>query len=490
MGNILVNLDAWVPDQAVWNNRILYNAKNVYPGTMGYTPVQDYVSSTSAVDTERVRGAKTFRHSTTALTTIVGTRTKIKKLSGGATAFTDLSDGTYATDSEFGFWSMAQYGTLAVMTNQADNIKKYDIVEAAATVSDLGGSPPRAKHIMTVKDFLVVANTETVPHRVQWSDIFLAEQWGSGLADYQDLPDGGRVMSVLGGEVGYLFQERMIRAMQFTPGADYAFQIDPVDQNRGSAAYQGLVGVGSSGFYLAHDGFFYFNGGASTPIGTDKVDNWFATNAASTSLSRTVAGIDPRKKLIFWSFISNENTDASLNVSIPDKMLIYHWPSKRFAWAQIAISAYADISVAGTTLEAMGNIDTLPYSMDSGVYNSDGIVSSMSVFGADSKMGYLSGANLEATFEVKRLEFFPPMRQYVRGFWPVVDGDGVSMALAPTEAIKDGESYGNYVSQEDSGLIPADSSARMHSFRMKISAGSTFRNARGFYVDAIADGEL
>jgi hypothetical protein len=282
----------------------------------------------------------------------------------------------------------------------------------------------------------------------------------------------------------------MIRAMQFTPGADYTFQIDPVDQNRGSAAYQGLVGVGSSGFYLAHDGFFYFNAGASTPIGTDKVDKWFSDTSSATSLSRTVAGIDPRKKLIFWSFISNENTDASLAVAVPDRMLIYHWPSKRFAWAQIAVSAYADISAAGTNLDALGNIDTLPYSLDSGAYNSDGIVSNMAVFGTDFKMGYLSGATLESLFEVKRLEFFPPARQYVRGFWPIVDGNEVSISVSPTEALQDSESFGAYVSQETSGFIPADSSARMHSVRVKIASSSTYKNARGIYVDAIPDGDL
>lgn len=466
----------------------LVDAKNVIPGPLGFSPIKSYSAASTAFDTARIRGAKTFRHSNATLATIAGSKTLLKKYV--AADWTDISDATYTTDDEFGFWSMCQYGTLAIMTNLNDPVKKYDIATAPATVSSLGGSPPQAMHCMTVKDTLVLANLDGFPGRVQWSDLFDAEDWSTGISDYQDLPDGGRIMSVVGGEVGYLFQERMIRAMQFVPGASIAYQIDPVDEDRGSAAYRGIVPVGRGGYYLAHDGFFFFNRGVSTPIGTDKIDNWFMDTASQALVTRTIAGLDPKKKLIFWAFISNENVDASVATAFCDKLLIYHWPSKRFAWAAIRVSAFVDIAQPGLTLDELGDIDSLPLSMDSITYNADSISSTLGLFGDDFKLGYLSGSNMEAVFEIERLELFPPMRQYVSGFWPITDATDVQIKVSPKESINHVESYGDYVSQEDSGFIPADSSARMHDVRMKIPAGEEWTHARGLFVDAVEDGEL
>lgn len=484
----LIGFDEWIPDQVMWNNKALINAKNVLPGPLGFSPLKSYSPDSSAFDTERVRGAKTFRHSNATLATIAGSRTLLKKYVSAA--WTDISDAAYSTDNEFGFWSMCQYGTLAIMSNLIDPIKKYDIATAPATVSSLGGSPPKAMHVMTVKDTLVLANIEAFPGRVQWSDLFDAEDWSTGISDYQDLPDGGRVMSVLGGEVGYLFQERTIRAMQFVPGASIAYQIDPVDEDRGSAAYQGLIQVGRTAYYLAHDGCFFFNRGVSSPIGTDRIDGWFQDNCAQALVTRTIAGLDPKKKLIFWAFISNENADASVTAAFCDRLLIYHWPSKRFAWAAVRVSAFVDIAQPGLTLEELGDIDALPLSMDSLTYNADSISSTLGLFGDDFKLGYFSGTNMEAVFEVERLEIFPPMRQYIAGFWPITDATGVEISTAPRESMGAAESFGSYMVQGAGGFVPADTSARMHDVRTKIPAATTWTHARGLYVDAKPDGEL
>lgn len=482
--------DEWTPDQVIWNNKALINAKNVVPSTVGYLPLKSYVALSSAFDTARVRGSKTFRSSDSTLTTIAGSKTKLKKYNAATLGWTDISDAAYATNPEFGFWSFCQYGTLAVMTNLANPIKKYDISTAPATVSSLLGTPPQAMHVMTVKDNLVAANLSGLPARCQWADTFQPEAWSSGVADYQDFPDGGRIMSVMGGEVGYLFQERSIRAMQFTPGAPTVFQFDPVDQDRGSAAYQGLLAVGSQGFYLAHDGFFKFNAGQSIPVGSQKIDDWFRSNALSAYIARTVAGIDPKKKLIFWAFISTENTDATADVAFCDKLLILHWPTGRFAWAAIRVSSFVDIAQLGITLDTMGNIDTLPLPMDSLAYNSDSISSQLGIFTDDFTLGFLSGLNMQATFEFERLEFFPPMRQYVRGFWPIIDGPGIQVAVAPRETIASAESFGSFQTQGSGGFIPADSSARMHDVKVNVPASTVWTHARGMFVDVIPDGEL
>ena len=195
MGMPRIDFDEWIPDQVMWNNRALINAKNVIPGPLGYKPLRSLTTTGSAFGTERIRGARTFRLSNSSLTTIGGSKTAIKKLNVGTGAWTDISDAVYSTDPEFGFWSLCQYGTLAVMTNLTDPVKKYDIVTGAATVSSLGGTPPKARLALTVKDQIVLAGLENSPAGVRWSDVFNPEIWSSGLAGNQDFPDGGRIMS-------------------------------------------------------------------------------------------------------------------------------------------------------------------------------------------------------------------------------------------------------------------------------------------------------
>lgn len=478
----------------LWNERALINAKNVIPTPEGFRPLKNYVASTSATGSFRIRGAKTFRRTNSALTTIAGAKDKLYKLGTTAISWTDISDAAYTTDEEFGFWSFAQFGTLAIMTNLANPVKKYDIVTAPAAVSSLGGSPPKAAHVFVVKDQVHLAHLENYPNRVQWSAFNDAEGWavGTNQSDYQDFQDGGRIMSVMGGDVGFVFQERYIRAAQYAPGSPTIYQIDPVDQDRGSAAYQGLIQVGNLAYYLAHDGFFRFDNGVSIPIGSELVDAWFYDNCQRSFVARTVAGIEPKKKLVFWAFISSENADSTVANAFCDKLLIYHWPSKKWAWAAMRVSAFVDVATAGSSVDSMiTSIDDMTTeSFDSVTWNSDSISSTLAMFGDDYKMGYMAGSNLEALFEIERLEFFPPERQYIRGATLIADASGYQIALASRESMFSSESFDSYATTETNGVCPLHSSGRMHDVRIKIPAATTWNHIRGVYIDAVPDGEL
>lgn len=474
----------------MWGENALINAKNVIPGRLGFRPLRAYDPLTSAMGSARARGAKSFRRDNSSLTTLAGNKTGLYKFNIAKT-WDDITDSAYSLDDDQ-FWSMTQFGSLAIMTSLAHNIKKYDIVTAPATVSDLGGSPPRARHVITVNDNVCLGGIEDYPARIQWSDANNAENWSSGDADYQDFPEGGRVMCGLGGRIGYWFQERMIRAMNYAPGSPQIYQIVPVDESRGSATYRGLVGVGSSGFYLSNDGFMRFDSGKSTPIGFDKVDDWFYSVANGSYISRTVGGYDPKKKLVYWAFMSLENSAASAEVAMCDKILIHHWPTGRWAWAQVNVSTFLDmVYPVGTTLEDIADIDAMTSSsLDAIVLNADSISSELAMFGDDYKLGFFSGSNMEALFEYERLQFFAPSRQYFVGLSPVVDGAGLQAAVAPRESYEAAESFTEYVTQESNGFIPVDNSAKMHDLRIKIPASTTWNHTRGFFAEVQPDGDL
>lgn len=486
-----IKADEWLPDLVMWGEQALINAKNVTPGRMGFRPLKSYVGLTTAMGSTRARGARSFRRDTGSLTTIAGNLSDLYKFTLSGKTWTDISDATYALEEDH-FWSMTQFGTLAIMTSFKHPVKKYDIVTAPATVTDLGGSPPKARIAITVRDNVCLGNIEDYPSRIQWSATNDAEGWtvGTGESDFQDFPEGGQVMAGIGGNVGYWFQERMIRAMHYAPGSPYIYQIDPIDEARGSLTRRGLVSVGSTGFYLAHDGFFRFNNGQSVPIGADKVDNWFFDNVSSPFVSRTIAGLDPKKKLVFWAFISTENADNTEN-AFCDKVLIHHWPTGRWAWASIRVSTFLDmVFPAGTTLDDIPDMDDLTTtSLDGPDFNADGISSEVALFSDDFKMGFLNGANMEALFEYERLQFFAPNRQIIHSVMPIVDAFGVEAALAGREHIAASESFGSYVPQEATGIIPFNASARMHDLRVKVPSTS-WTHSRGVVVDASQDGDL
>ncbi len=484
----------WLPDLAFYNTQALIDAKNVVPGgAAGFKPLRGLVAVTDAMN-KRVRGARVIRRNNNTLTTIAGTETKLYKLSSSLT-WTDISDAAYNTAIADGIWSICQFGTIAIMTNLGDNVKKYDTATAPATVSDLLGTPPRARFAAVVKNQVFLAHLSTDEAGYHFSGFNNCEQWTAGvnLSDTGTLPEGGRIMGMIGGEVGYMFQERMTRAAVEAPGSPDIFQIRVVSEDRGLAAWQGIAQVGNAAWMLAHDGFFLFNRGQYQPIGNLKVDEWFYENAHPAYVTRTVCGVDPKKKLVFWAFISNEiSSAASIDESICDKVLIYHWVLDQWAWAEVDISCFIDIANQGTGLDSLdpfGTMETLPVTLDSPIWNADNISSVVGVFDESFKLAYFQGDYLEANLQWKNIHFFAPKRQLFRSAWPICDAADIQAAISGRELLSASESFGSYKSIEADGRIPLDHSARTHDIKFKIPAASSWSHFRGFVPDAIEDGE-
>ncbi len=70
-------------------------------------------------------------------------------------------------------YSATTFHDLHIITNGADNVKKYD----GDTVEDLEGSPPKGRIITTAYSRVFLAGIETSPHLFYASDIADAETW-------------------------------------------------------------------------------------------------------------------------------------------------------------------------------------------------------------------------------------------------------------------------------------------------------------------------
>jgi hypothetical protein len=169
---------------------------------------------------------------------------------------TRATSGNYSVAEE-DFWEFAQWGERVLATNFVNDIQA--ITAGASNFATLAGTPPKARHMAVVRDFLVLGNVTdystgaSVANRVHWSgfnNIETYEPAAATQADYQDLQgSGGHVQKVVGGEYGIIFQERSIWRMTYV-GSPLVFQFDEVERGRGTPVPGSVVNYGSTIFYL------------------------------------------------------------------------------------------------------------------------------------------------------------------------------------------------------------------------------------------------
>jgi len=115
---------------------------------------------------------------------------------------------------------------------------------------------------------------------VQWSDINDSTDWTAGAAsqsDFQDIPDGGDIRGMTGGEFGLVLMEKSVVRMTYI-GAPLFFQFDTLTRSLGCYEARSVVQYGAMTFFLSDDGFYVCDGQQVKPIGAERVDDWFFAN--------------------------------------------------------------------------------------------------------------------------------------------------------------------------------------------------------------------
>jgi hypothetical protein len=130
-------------------------------------------------------------------------------------------------------------------------------------------------------------------------------------------------------------------------------------------------------------------------------------------------------------------------------------------------------------LDAFGNLDTLPYSLDSTFWT--GVVS-LQLFGFDTshKSGAFSGPAMQAALETAEINTGKGgTRSVIRSCRPLIDGGAPTISIASRETQQSAIAYGAPVGLTVAGMAPVYSSGRYHRIRCVIPAGSTWRHAQG-----------
>lgn len=275
-------------------------------------------------------------------------------------------------------WSFQVYGQCVYATDYNDPIQSM-LLGTNHVFADLDDTDPAPKaHVLGVmRDFLVAGNIFTstngaTPHWIQWSAVSNPASWP--IPDTQTAyafqsgaqalyPEYGPVMAISDNEsFGLIFQRTGIVRAEYT-GGNTVFQFYTFQKKRGALGPNAVARVGNKYYFASPDGFFVTDGGNTTPIGYQLVDNWFFANANAATLGNVCAAADTQNKLVYFAFQSK--TGSTL-----DSLLIYNYEEQRWTYCQQSMeflaqgisSGNAYVPFAFSTSHAVGPFTGTPSS--------------------------------------------------------------------------------------------------------------------------------
>lgn len=489
---MIIPLYPWEPDSAGVDTKALATAKNVFPLKTGYGPIPSLSDISTSALPSRCVGLAYANTSAGGWQVFAGTQTKLYKFEAGAWVdYTRTAGGDYNVPSD-DYWSWTQFGSKLIFVNLNDDPQVIDVDTGAANFSALGGSPPRARYVTTVGDFVILGCLSSNNRKVRNSAINDSAGWtlGTSLCSEQEFVDGGRVTGVAGGENGYVMQERAIRRTIFQSGADTAFRFERVEKERGAAAGYSVVATVNSVFFLSDDGFFAFGQNGLVPIGAGRVNKWFRANSDTARFLSVVAFTDPYAPRVAWAFY---NAVGSTDF---DRLLIYDWQLDRWSYAQVSAQFWSRLVTAGVTLEELdvyGAIDTgVPYSLDSRVWEGGAPV--IGAINTNGRLAFLEGATpLDVTLTTCPMHLMAGARANLSEVYPMGIWNDATLTLrvGRREITTAAPSYTASVSPSTrSGIARFKASGRVHEIELSItqSSGTSWSHAQGLNVSAGADG--
>lgn len=399
--------------------------------------------------------------------------------SGGSAAtykyLQDVSRGTaYSATTQ---WRFAQFGKVLIAANGLDKLQSWTLGTSTG-FADLAAAAPTAQFVTTVRDFVVAGKTTSYANRVQWSDINDETDWTSGAgsqADYQDLPDGGEIRGITGGEFGLVLLERSVSRMTYV-GAPLFFQFDTLTRSLGCYESRSVVQYGAMTYFLSDDGFYVCDGQSVKPIGNEKVDKWFYSVLDPAKLSEMSAAIDPVNKTVTWGF-----TD----IFALKRIIVYNWTLDKWSWGQVSVDYVSTIATSSTDLESLAllypSIESVPASLDSRVW-AGGKLLAGGVTGA--KIVSFGGSNLTATITSGDID--GGAETLVSLARPFVESGSATVSVASRKRLDGNISYSTAVAADADNRVPLRSRGRFH--RISVTPTGNWTNTVGIDVDLVGTG--
>src|SRR3569623_376507 len=487
----LVPFGAYSPEISDYEGQTTKNILNVVPQGDGYGPFQDFTSYSQDLP-EACRGAFYALKSDGTVATFAGTTTDLYLLDNTTFAWTLVSQsGGYTALSPTGQWQFVQFNNLVVAV-QANANPQVFILASSTAFDDLAGSPPQAAYASVVGRFIVLSGLSGNPTRIQWSglnDINGTDSWTSGInsSDFQDLPDGGIVRGVAGGEFGTIFQDQAIRRMVYLPGSPLVFQIERVTQDQGLYAPYSIVRAGDTIFFRSAKGFYRIDpGGLPTQIGQERVDRTFFNDLDKSNLQLFIGASDPRSTRVFWAYKSVNGNNGQY-----DTLLGYDKTLDRFFKVLVSGEYLLGLSQSGLTLEALDAISTNNDTMTTPWDNyATSVTPEIAQFDSGHMLGFFRGDNLEATLETSE-QGTDGKRIRVKVFRPITDAPAVYGSASYRETLQTAAVAGTEILiNARTGRCDMLRSTRYSRFKQRIPAGTVWTFAAGVEPEIVLEGSL
>lgn len=475
---MILEFGEWLPDRAAHGNPGSTQAKNCLPNIASYQSLPSLAPYSTAL-TAACLGNFWMQGSDDTYYQFCGDTGKLYLLSADTWGDKSKVGGYSATH-----WEFVKFGFRCIAVSITDSTQYFD-VGTSSIFADLAGSPPKAHHVAVIRDFVVYGNVNdgtARPSRVVWSgynDSELNTPSLSTQSDFQELHGrGGKVQRIIGGTDGIVFQEHSIWRMSYV-GSPQVFQFDEIERGRGTDAPDSVVWTGNMVFYKGHDGFYAFNGQSSTPIGNERVDAWFEKNADQSVITSMRGAIDPKNKYVFWAFKSTSSATTN------NRLLIYHWGSDRWSYAEVDTEVISSTASAGYSLDALdavlADIDSESIPVDSPAYK--GGVIALVAFDSSHKASTFSGTALTAELETTELSQPDFSKTFTTEMRPLIDTDGtISMCVGHRDQQHDNITYDTALSMNSIGSFNTMTEKRYQRFKVSISGG--FDHANGVLTDS------
>jgi hypothetical protein len=374
-------------------------------------------------------------------------------------------------------WRFTQFGNVLIAANGGNRLQGFN-VNTDTNFSDLAVDAPQSRYITVVRDFVVsgYVNDSTVrANRVQWSALGDESSWTNSAttqADFQDIPDGGAVVGLTGGEFGLVFMDRSIHRMSYV-GSPLVFQFDNISRNQGCYEANSIIQYGGTSFFLSDNGFYACDGQQIIPIGNEKVNRFFFDNVEEGLLPLMSAAIDPFRKLVIWAY-------ASTSSATVDKLLIFNYEIGKWSSGTTTASRVATSSTPSFTLEGLdvfGDLEDIQTTFDSRIW----LGGKMQFAGVkDAKVITFSGANNTAFIETGDIEV-PGSTSAITMAKPIVDNGSGNVALVSRRLLNEQVVFGTQSVADAENRVSIRGVGRYH--RLQLTPTGLWKTAVGMDID-------
>lgn len=467
----------FAPDQPAHLNGGMVVCDGVVPIANGYAPLPQFSPSANGTLTDPAIGAVAYRVGSDVYV-FAATATNIYRY--GITGYTTVQSGLVGSQS-IGMRFTA-YNMLMLATNGADPIKKFD-PGSPSSFTNLGGTPPTARFIGVVGGFVVIGYAAGDSLRLAWSDNGIPTTWapGTGEAGFYQMPTGGDITGVVGGEYGLIFQENRILRMVYTAD-DTIWQFQEIASDVGCIAPNSIATYGKVTYFLSNKGIMSTDGVSVTAIGAEKVDRTFLALLSRSYIGNMSAVVDPNNSLYII---------MQPSASPPTKAFVFNYLLNKWTTASITTQLLFSALSQGVSLEQLdgiyGNLDLIPISLDDPSFR--GGYPLLLMFDGNNRLGSLSGPPMKAVITDAETEVAQGSKTRVRSIRLLSDAPVANVTISGSNNLADGAVSTTYTTRQSSGVYKVRENWGYTQVTVEIPVGTAFSYLQGFDLDAIQGGK-